>query len=113
MVGKLELVMGVVLHIIFIFFYLMVFNVSMVLLQVVAIAIYRMQHCLSSIHPFMSQCACLAAQVSHEVLVMHQCIPWPGCSLSHSTVLFVVKQSSLVPVERVSHCGSVDGHHYT
>ena len=28
MVGKLELVIGVVLHIIFIFFYLMVFNVS-------------------------------------------------------------------------------------
>ena len=27
-VGKLELVIGVVLHIIFIFFYLMVFNVS-------------------------------------------------------------------------------------
>jgi len=28
-VGKLELVIGVVLHIIFIFFYLMVFNVSL------------------------------------------------------------------------------------
>lgn len=35
-VGKLELVIGVVLHLIFLFFYLMVFNVSTLLLQAFA-----------------------------------------------------------------------------
>ena len=37
MVGKLEMVFGVVLHLIFIFFYLMVFNVSISLLQLMPV----------------------------------------------------------------------------